>query len=81
MLLSIGDLTDKLIIENIKIWNIREELNNSDELTEEETVKLNEKMLVLNSNRNVLCETLDEKVEKVTEGTEQNCPLKTIRTI
>ena len=47
---SIGDMVDKLVIENIKIFSIRENLHNEN-LSDEEYVKLNNKMMVLNENR------------------------------
>lgn len=76
---SIGDLIDKLVIENIKIFSIRDKLHGSD-LTDEEYVNFNEKMMVLNENRSIISKFLDEKIENVISGKEKNSVLKTIKT-
>ena len=46
---SIADLIDKLVIENIKIFSIRDKLHEQ-ELTDKEYVFFNEKMMALNEN-------------------------------
>jgi hypothetical protein len=76
---SIADFIDKLVIENIKIFSIREKLHDKN-LTDEEYVELNEKMMVLNENRGIISKFLDEKVENVIDGKEKNVILKTIKT-
>jgi len=76
---SIGDLIDKLIIENIKIFSIRENLH-SEDLSDEEYVELNNKMITLNENRGTIANLLDEKVDRVTSGEEKNTILKRIKT-
>lgn len=78
-MLSIGDLIDKLIIENIKIFTLREKLHNKN-LTDEEFVELNDKMITLNENRGIISNFLDEKVNNVVNGTEKNVLLKKIKT-
>ena len=78
-MLSIGDLIDKLVIENIKIFTLREKLH-SDDLTDEEFTKLNNKMMVLNENRGTIADYLDEKVNSVVSGKEKNVILKKIKT-
>jgi len=78
-MLSIGDLIDKLVIENIKIFTLREKLH-SDDLTDEEFTALNNKMMVLNENRGTIANFLDEKVNKVVSGEEKNVILKKIKT-
>jgi hypothetical protein len=78
-MLSIGDLIDKLVIENIKIFTLREKLH-SESLSDEEYVQLNDKMMILNENRGIICNHLDEKVNNVVEGREKNVILKKIRT-
>jgi len=78
-MLSIGDLIDKLVIENIKIFTLREKLH-SDDLTDEEFTKLNNKMMVLNENRGTIADYLDEKVNSVISGKEKNVILKKIKT-
>ena len=76
---SIGELVDKLSVENLKIFRVREQLH-SDNLSDEEYVSLNNKMNILNQNRSVLSNLLDEKVEKVISGKEKNSILKMIKT-
>ena len=78
-MLSIGDLIDKLIIENVKIFTLREKLH-SEELSDEEYTKINDKMMILNENRGIICNHLDEKVSNVVDGKEQNVILKKIKT-
>ena len=76
---SVGDLIDKLVIENIKIFSIRDRLH-EEELNDKEYVDLNTKMMVLNENRNIVSALLDEKVERVISGEEKNCIFKNIKT-
>lgn len=76
---SIGELVDKLSVENLKIFRVREQLH-SDKLSDEEYVNLNNKMNILNQNRSTLSNLLDEKVEKVIAGKEKNSILKMIKT-
>lgn len=78
-ILSIGDLIDKLVIENIKIFTLRDKLH-FQELTDEEKVNLNNTMIVLNENRGIISNALDEKVANVSEGKEKNLVLKKIKT-
>ena len=78
-MLSIGDLVDKLVIENIKIFTLREKLH-AEKLTDEEYVKLNDKMISLNENRGIICNYLDEKISNVISGKEKNVVLKKIKT-
>ena len=76
---SIGALVDKLIIENIKIFSLRDKLH-SEELSDEEHVELNNKMMILNENRGTIANLLDEKVENVVAKKEKNRILKPIKT-
>lgn len=76
---SIGDMIDKLVIENIKTFSIREKLH-SDSLSDEEYVDLNNKMMLLSENRGILSSLLDQKIEDVVSGKEVNRILKTIKT-
>lgn len=78
MLLSIGELVDKLVIENIKIATIRERLH-GEELADELRVELNDKMQALNANRGVIVKALDEKIESVVAGA-PNRLMKHVRT-
>jgi len=77
-MLSIGDLIDKLVIENIKIFSIREKLH--DGVEDEEYVSLNNKMIILNENRGIIANYLDDKVNNVVTGKESNTVLKKIKT-
>ena len=76
---SIGDLIDKLVIENIKIFNLREKIHEPD-LSDEITVNLNNKMIVLNENRGIISDLLDDKVELVVNKKEKNVILKKLKT-
>ena len=78
-MLSIGDLIDKLVIEDIKIFNLREKLHNP-QITDEEKVTLNNTMIVLNENRGLISNYLDQKVTNVVSGQEKNVILKKIKT-
>lgn len=79
-MLSIADLIDKLVIENIKIFNIREKLQEDKKLSDKERVKLNNAMIALNENRGIIANHLDEKVVNVVSGKEKNVILKKIKT-
>ena len=72
-------MVDKLVIENLKIFSIREELH-KDNLSDKEYVTLNNKMNILNQNRSTLANLLDEKVEKVVNKKEKNVLLKIVKT-
>jgi|ETNvirnome_6_100_1030635.scaffolds.fasta_scaffold298855_1 hypothetical protein len=78
-MLSIAELIDKLIIENQKIFFTRQKLH-EESLSDEEYVKNNNIMNLLNKNRSTLCNLLDEKVENVISGKEKNSILKVIKT-
>lgn len=77
-MLSIGDMIDKLVIENIKIFTLRDKIHDSSD--EEEIVKLTEKMMVCNENRGIIANYLDDKVNNVVDGKEANVVLKKIKT-
>ena len=77
-MLSIGDMIDKLVIENIKIFTLRDKIHDSTD--EEEIVKLTEKMMVCNENRGIIANYLDDKVNNVVDGKEANIVLKKIKT-
>jgi hypothetical protein len=77
-MLSIGDMIDKLVIENIKIFTLRDKIHDSTD--EEEIVKLTEKMIVCNENRGIIANYLDDKINNVVDGREANVVLKKIKT-
>tara|TARA_Y100000296_G_C5162272_1_gene252540 strand:- start:730 stop:990 length:261 start_codon:yes stop_codon:yes gene_type:complete len=76
---SVGDLVDKLVIENIKIFSIRDKLH-GEKLSDKEYVDLNDKMMALNKNRGIISNLLDEKIDGVINGTEKNVILTTVKT-
>jgi hypothetical protein len=76
---SIGDLVDKLVIENIKIFNLREKIHESD-LSDEKKVNLNNAMIILNENRGTISDLLDDKVSRVVSGQDKNVILKKLKT-
>jgi len=76
---SIGDLVDKLVIENIKIFNMREKIHQSG-ISDEKKVNLNNAMIVLNENRGTISDLLDNKVTRVVSGEEKNVILKKLKT-
>jgi hypothetical protein len=78
-MLSIGDFIDKLVIENIKIFTLREKLH-SEGLSDSDYVAINDKLVTLTENRAIICDLLDEKVNNVVSGKEKNIVLKKIRT-
>jgi len=78
-MLSIGDLIDKLIIENVKLFTLRERLH-TEQLDDKEHAQVYDKVLVLNENRGIICDRLDEKVNNVVIGKEKNVVLKKIKT-
>ena len=71
-------MIDKLVIENIKIFTLRDKIHDSSD--EEEIVKLTEKMMVCNENRGIIANYLDDKVNNVVDGKEANVVLKKIKT-
>ena len=77
-MLTVGELVDKLVIENIKLFNLREKLHTEDLLPIEYTETYG-KMMALNENRTILYKALDDKLNKISEG-EPNRVLKTFKT-
>jgi len=76
---SIGDLIDKLIIENIKIFNLRENMH-SKKLSDEGYVTMSNQMNLLNKNRSTISNFLDDKIDRVVDGKEKNTFLNIIKT-
>ena len=68
---SIAELVDKLIIENIKIFRLRESLHN-EKLNDEDFVLNENKMNVINENRGVIINFLNKKIENVIDKTDKN---------
>jgi thermostable 8-oxoguanine DNA glycosylase len=78
-MLSIGEIVDRLVIENIKIFNVRERLN-SDSLSDEEYVYCENKMNILNENRGIILQELDKKIDNVLSGKDKNVYMKHVKT-
>lgn len=76
---SIGEFIDKLIIENIKIFELREEIN-SDDISDEEYVEQENKMNIVNENRGIIIDFLNEKIDRVVSGKEKNSFLRSVKT-
>ena len=77
-ILSVADLIDKLVIENIKIFRLRDKLHN-DDLSIEERVEADNNMNVVNQNRGAIQKCLDEKLIAVKHG-EPNRIMKDVKT-
>jgi hypothetical protein len=67
------------VIENIKVFNLREALHDTEGKSEEELVNLNEKMMIVNENRTIISKELDAKVDQVIKG-EPNAVLRVFKT-
>jgi thermostable 8-oxoguanine DNA glycosylase len=78
-LYSIGELIDKLIIENIKIFNTREKLHKND-TSDKDYVEAENKMNILNENRGTVISFLDRKINDVQNGADINIHLKNVKT-
>jgi hypothetical protein len=80
-LFSIGDIIDRIIIENIKIFTIREKLhNNNIKKSDKEYVILFNKMSDITKNRNILVTFLDKKIDGVLSGNEKNVIFQMVKT-
>lgn len=75
---SVGELIDKLIIENIKIFKLRETLHKSN-TTDEEFVANENKMNTINENRGTIIKFLNAKIDDVIAG-EQNSFFRDVKT-
>jgi hypothetical protein len=78
-MLSIADLIDKLVIENIKIFHLRENLHHND-TDDEAYVEAENKMNLLNENRGIIMDFLDDKLHSVVVDNERNSYLKNVKT-
>ena len=76
---SIAELIDKLIIENIKIFRIREKMHDGS-LDEGTYVEYENKMNVINENRTTIIKFLNKKFEDVLSGKDQNTYFKDVKT-
>jgi hypothetical protein len=76
---SIGELIDRLVIENMKIFNLREVVSNREE-NESIAIEAENKMNILNENRGVVIEFLDKKIENVISKKEKNVVFKQVKT-
>ena len=78
-MLSVAELIDKLVIENMKIFNLREQIH-SKNITDEDYVDAENKMNILNENRGIIIDFLNDKIDKVMSGEEKNQALRSIKT-
>ena len=76
---SIGEFIDKLIIENIKIFNLREKIHD-DTISDGEYIENENKMNIVNENRGIIIDFLNQKVERVIAGKEKNSFLRNVKT-
>lgn len=60
---TIGSISDKLIIENIKVFRLREKYENDKTLTDEQKIELFKLIELINKQRNELSKELDQLVE------------------
>ena len=78
-LMSIAEIVDKLIIENIKIFTTRKKLHCND--TSDGDYVINEnKMNILNENRGTVIRFLDEKINSLINKTDAHVHLKNVKT-
>ena len=75
---SIGELIDRLVIENVKIFDLRDKMESSE--TDKDRVDFYRKMMLCNENRALIADELDKKVSRVVEGKEKNIFIRRIRT-
>jgi len=75
---SVGELIDKLIIENIKIFNLRDDLHTK-KMDNHEFVEIDNKMMTINSNRSIIVKFLNSKIDDVVKG-KPNSYFKDIKT-
>jgi len=64
---SIGELIDKLVIENIKIFRLRETLHKKD-ISDITYIENENKMNMINQNRGTIIRFLDNKIVDVING-------------
>ena len=76
---SIGELIDKLIIENMKIFNLRESLHLED-ISDKAFIENENKMNILNENRGTIIDFLNLKIDNVINGGEKNSVLRNVKT-
>ena len=60
---TVGSLCDKLVIENIKVFRLREKYENDKTLTDEQKIELFKLIELINKQRNELSKELDQLVE------------------
>ena len=78
-MLSGAELIDKLIIENMKIFSLREKIH-EDGISDQEYVEAENKMNILNENRGTIIDFLNTKIDRVMKGEETNQALRNVKT-
>ena len=76
---SIAELVDKLIIENIKIFRLRESLH-TNKLIDEDFVLNENKMNIINENRGTIINFLNKKIEDVINKDDKNSHFNDVKT-
>jgi len=76
---SVGELIDRLIIEDIKVFNLRETVHNK-KISKKEKVLIFNKLNIFNNNKAILVGFLDTKINNILDGKEKNQLLKIIKT-
>lgn len=76
-MLSVAELIDKLVIEIMKGHYLRQRYH---EAEGEEKAALYGQLMIANSNRSVISEELDRKLERVLKGEERNVIIKRLKT-
>ena len=70
MRVTIGNLTDQLMVTNMKIWHL-EDLKRDATKTDKEIADATRKVNLLNTQRNMLIEAIDEGLNEIAEGKKQ----------
>ncbi len=78
-MISIGDWIDKLVVENMKLFTVRDKLNTVKKNSHAYTV-LYDTMMKMTDNRAKIMNALDKKVADVISGREPNIFIERIRT-
>lgn len=79
MMYSVGELIDKLIIENMKIFQLRNMIHSKD-VDDDVYVESENKMNILNENRGTIIDFLNDKIDKVIDKKERNSVLRNVKT-
>jgi hypothetical protein len=76
---TIGDIIDKLIVENLKIFNLRELIKNTNDVSEISKILIT--IGELNNNRNILKQEIDDRFKFIAKGEIEIKRFKRIKTL